>query len=255
MNKPDGQIYVGTSGWAYDHWKGPFYPRDLPDARMLEYYAGQFRSVEINNSFYRLPERRTLRHWYSATPDDFLFTAKASRYITHMKKLRDPGKTVGAFLERISLLEDKLGPILFQLPPHWRCNTERLSEFLDGLSSDFRYAFEFRDPSWLVPETLALLARHNAAFCIYELEGYTTPEEITADLVYVRLHGPGAAYQGSYRARDLARHARRFREWSRTGKSVYCYFDNDQAGYAARNAGHLRTQLATSRSEALAPDR
>lgn len=244
MNKPGGQIHIGTSGWSYAHWKGPFYPPDLPDARMLEYYARHFHSVEINSSFYRLPEPRTLRDWYADTPSDFLFTAKASRYITHMKKLREPRKTVHAFLERISLLDDKLGPILFQLPPHWHCNTDRLHTFLENLSSTFRYAFEFRDPGWLVPETLELLARYHAAFCIYDLQGYTTPDEITADHIYVRLHGPEDAYQGSYSERILAQRAARFREWSRTGKTVYCYFDNDQSGYATRNAGRLQTLLA-----------
>lgn len=243
MKKPLGQIHVGTSGWSYAHWKGPFYPPDLPDAHRLRYYAQHFRSVEINSSFYRLPEPQTLRNWYAGTPDDFLFAAKASRYITHMKKLREPQKTVRAFLNRISLLEDKLGPILFQLPPHWRCNTERLRVFLESLSSAFRYAFEFRDPSWLVPGTLELLARHRAAFCIYDLEGVATPDEITADHVYVRLHGPGAAYQGSYNERALARRAAGFREWSRAGKTIYCYFDNDQSGYAAANAARLQTLL------------
>ena len=193
----DSHIHVGTSGWSYDHWKGPFYPGNLPGNRMLEYYAQHFRSVEINCSFYRLPEKKTLQHWYECTPDDFLFTAKASRYITHMKKLKDPQESVPVFLDRISLLKDKLGPILFQLPPRWRFNATRLGAFLDSLSNEFRYAFEFRDHSWLNREALELLARHNMSFCIYELEGFVTPDEITADHIYVRLHGPGDAYQGS----------------------------------------------------------
>jgi uncharacterized protein YecE (DUF72 family) len=243
MRKQHRHIHIGTSGWSYDHWKGPFYPEGLPGKRMLEYYAQHFRSVEINSSFYRLPEKKTLQHWYECTPDDFLFTAKASRYITHMKKLREPQKTVPPLLDRISMLEDKLGPILFQLPPHWRFNAERLSSFLDSLSNEFRYAFEFRDQSWLNRQTFELLARHNMSFCIYELAGFTAPEEITADYIYVRLHGPGDAYQGSYSGKALSAWARTLADRARRGINVYCYFDNDQLGYAAKNAGQLQEIL------------
>jgi uncharacterized protein YecE (DUF72 family) len=243
MRKQCRHIHIGTSGWSYDHWKGPFYPGDLPGKRMLEHYAQHFRSVEINSSFYRLPEKKTLQHWYACTPNDFLFTAKASRYITHMKKLMEPQKTVPPFLNRISMLEDKLGPILFQLPPHWRFNAERLSTFLDSLSNEFRYAFEFRDQSWLNRQTFELLARHNMSFCIYELDGFTTAEEITANYIYVRLHGPGDAYQGSYSNKVLSGWAGTFTDWAQRGNTVYCYFDNDQLGYAARNAGQLQKML------------
>ena len=244
MVEQDRHIHIGTSGWSYDHWKGPFYPGDLPNSRMLEYYAQHFRSVEINSSFYRLPEKKTLQHWYECTPNDFLFSAKASRYITHMKKLREPNKTVPPFLKRISTLNGKLGPILFQLPPRWRFNEARLREFLGSLSKEFRYAFEFRDHGWLNPRTFELLAQHNMSFCIYELEGFTTPAEITADYIYVRLHGPGDAYQGSYTDKALAGWAGTFMDRARQGKTVYCYFDNDQLGYAAKNAARLRNILS-----------
>ena len=244
MKNQDRKIHTGTSGWSYDHWKGPIYPKVLPTNQMLEYYTQHFRSVEINNSFYRLPDKKTLRHWYDSTPDDFLFTAKASRYITHMKKLVKPQKTVPAFMDRISMLDDKLGPILFQLPPRWRFNAERLSTFLDSLSNGFRYTFEFRDHSWLNREVFELLTRHNAAFCIYELEGFCTPEVITADFIYVRLHGPDGAYQGSYSHKALSTWAETFMEWVSQGKIVYCYFDNDQLGYAAKNADQLQKILS-----------
>jgi uncharacterized protein YecE (DUF72 family) len=244
MTKKDGQIHIGTSGWSYDHWKGPFYPKALPTDQMLEYYAQHFRSVEINSSFYRLPEKKTLQRWYECTPHDFLFTAKASRYITHMKKLRDPQKTVPAFLKRISALDDKLGPILFQLPPRWHFNETRLCDFLDSLSNEFRYAFEFRDQSWLNRQTFELLARHNMAFCIYELEGFITPDEITADYIYVRLHGPGEAYQGSYRLKVLSARAEMFTNRAHRGNTVWCYFDNDQRGYAVKNTGQLQKILS-----------
>jgi uncharacterized protein YecE (DUF72 family) len=244
MSKQHRKIHIGTSGWSYEHWKGPFYPHDLTGSEMLTFYAQHFRSVEINSSFYRLPEKNTLQHWYENTPDDFLFAAKASRYITHMKKLREPRKTVPVFLKRIALLGDKLGPILFQLPPRWQFNASRLHDFIVSLSPEFHYAFEFRDHSWLNQQVFDLLAGHNMALCIYQLEGYTSPAEITADWTYVRLHGPDAAYQGSYGSRALSRWSDSIARWAKGGNRVYCYFDNDQAGYAAANAGQLDRMLS-----------
>jgi uncharacterized protein YecE (DUF72 family) len=204
-------------------------------------------SVEINNSFYHLPEKETLRRWRDLVPDSFVFTAKGSRYITHLKKLKDPEEGLSNFLERISVLEDHLGPILFQLPPRWRFNAQRLAAFLDKLSSDFRYAFEFRDRSWLNEQSYALLARNRAAFCIYELDGFVSPKELTADFIYIRLHGPDGPYQGSYDNRTLSGWARAFSTWSAQGRNVHCYFDNDENGYAARNALHLHSILRRGR--------
>lgn len=236
-------IHIGTSGWSYDHWKGPFYPGDLSSDHMLAYYSRYFSSVEINNSFYHLPEKQTLEHWRSTVPKHFLFTAKVSRYITHMKKLKDPAESVSTFLQRISTLEDKLGPILFQLPPRWRFNAERLSTLLGILSRDFRYAFEFRDTSWLNEQTYELLSRYNAAFCIYELDGFLSPKKITADFVYIRLHGPDGPYQGSYNTPTLSGWAGALSTWLRQGLMIYCYFDNDEIGYAAQNAYQLQAML------------
>jgi uncharacterized protein YecE (DUF72 family) len=237
-------IHIGTSGWSYDHWKGPFYPAQLPGNRMLDYYAQRLHSVEINSSFYRLPQPQTLQHWYDSTPDDFHFTVKASRYITHMKKLREPQKTLPDLLERVSSLGDKLGPILFQLPPHWHFNGKRLGDFLATLSNEFRYAFEFRDRSWINEHTCELLSQHAAAFCIFELDGFLSPQPVTTDFIYVRLHGPGAAYQGSYSQQTLAGWAETFSGWAHQGLSTHCYFDNDQHGYAVQNALLLQTMLS-----------
>jgi uncharacterized protein YecE (DUF72 family) len=237
------RIHIGTSGWSYDHWKGPFYPEHLAGERMLGYYAGYFRSAEINNSFYHLPAKATLKLWHDATPKDFLFAAKASRYITHMKKLRDPGQSVSAFLKRIRLLGDKLGPILFQLPPRWHFDRGRLAAFLEALSTEFRYAFEFRDRSWLNAEACELLSRHAAAFCIYELDGFLSPKEVTTDLVYVRLHGPDGPYRGNYDDTILSGWTATLAHWAAQNRSVYCYFDNDERGYAALNAGRLQAML------------
>jgi len=242
MTKRD--VHIGTSGWSYDHWKGPFYPQALPTDQMLEYYMRHFRSVEINSSFYRLPDKKTLRHWYESTPDDFRFTVKASRYITHMKKLGEPRKTVPVLLDRVSSLGDKLGPILFQLPPRWHFNGTRLGDFMDTLSHEFRYTFEFRDQSWLNEQTFELLSRHSAAFCIYELDGFLAPKQITTDFIYVRLHGPDGAYQGSYDGQTLASWADAFSTWARNGQTIYCYFDNDQCGYAVQDALRLQAMFS-----------
>jgi len=244
VNKPPAQLHIGTSGWSYDHWKGPFYPEHLPGSRMLEYYAQRLNCVEINSSFYRLPRQQILQQWYNSTPDNFLFTVKASRYITHMKKLGEPRKTVPVLLDRVSTLGDKLGPILFQLPPRWHFNGARLDDFLNILSNDFRYVFEFRDRSWLNEQTFESLSRHAAAFCIYELDGYLSPKQITTDFIYVRLHGPDGAYQGSYDEQTLDGWAGAFSTWARNGQAIYCFFDNDEYGYAVQDALRLQAMFS-----------
>ncbi len=235
-------VRIGTSGWHYKHWRGPFYPEQCSAPRMLEHYLCHFDTVEINNSFYKLPSTETFQCWREATPRDFCFAVKASRFITHNKKLADPENALQNFLPRAEALGDKLGPVLFQLPPKWNINLERLEQFLRVLPKGKRrrYAFEFRNPTWLTQGTYELLTRHNAAFCIFELAGFMTPLEITADWTYIRLHGPGGKYQGSYSTAQLRDWANRLREWSRKLRAVYLYFDNDQAGYAAQNALELK---------------
>jgi uncharacterized protein YecE (DUF72 family) len=242
MAKP-GRILIGTSGWHYTHWKGPFYPDNLPAEGFLEFYCRRFQTVEINNSFYKLPEASTLRSWRETAPPGFIFAAKGSRFITHMKKLKDPEGPLATFWDRMAVLGDKLGPVIFQLPPRWSFNPARLRAFLAALPGRRRYALEFRDPSWINAEALEGLAEHNAAFCIYELAGYLSPKEVTADFVYIRLHGPGAAYQGSYDTQTLAGWAGAISSWAAQGKEVFCYFDNDEAGYAALNALELQEML------------
>lgn len=238
-----GKLHIGTSGWNYDHWKGPFYPENMAANKMLEHYTMHFKSVELNNSFYHLPKRETLTRWRELSPVGFSFSAKASRYITHMKKLKDPEASIKRFFERITALEEKLGPILFQLPPHWQFNQQRLLQFLNSLSQDFRYSFEFRDPSWINDDTFELLTRFDAAFCIYDLDGYLAPKEITTDLVYIRLHGPNGPYQGNYHQHALSGWAGAICAWIRQGLSVYCYFDNDESGHAPKNALALQSML------------
>jgi uncharacterized protein YecE (DUF72 family) len=241
--KASSSVFVGTSGWSYDHWTGPFYPLDLASEHRLEHYARHLGSAEINNSFYHLPSEKTVAAWRETAPEGFIFAAKASRYITHVKKLKDPHKGVPRFLERISLLGDRLGPILFQLPPRWGFNAARLERFLASLSRDFRYAFELRDHSWLNHDAYELLHRYVAAFCIYELDSFLSPKEMTTDFVYIRLHGPGGPYQGRYDQQTLAGWAGAISTWAKQGLRVYCYLDNDEAGHAVRNAIELQAML------------
>lgn len=240
-----GVIRIGTSGWHYAHWRGTFYPADLPTSAWLAYYRERFDTVEINNSFYRLPSEATLALWRDAVPPGFTFAAKASRYLTHTKKLKDPEGPLHTLLPRLEVLGATLGPILFQLPPRWRCNLERLETFLAVLPATHRYAFEFRDPSWHVPAVYDLLRRHGMAFCAYDLSAFQAPLVVTADFAYVRLHGPGpGAYQGSYPQEQLAVWARRIRDWDRELAAVYVYFDNDERGFAVHDALRLRRLLA-----------
>jgi uncharacterized protein YecE (DUF72 family) len=235
--------YIGTSGWHYPHWQAVFYPPGLPSGSWLDYYTRHFTTVEINASFYRLPSLATARAWRDAAPAGFTFAIKASRYITHMKKLREPRRTLRAFLAVARVLGKKCGPLLFQLPPRWRCNPARLAAFLELLPAHRECAFEFRDPSWHNPEIYALLQRHNAAFCIHELAGFESPQVLTADFAYIRLHGPAAyAYGGCYSHTALAGWADRIRGWKQL-RRVYVYFDNDEAGYAVQNALELRRLL------------
>ncbi|MCU1275999.1 MAG: hypothetical protein JWO48_3430 [Bryobacterales bacterium] len=237
------EIRIGTSGWHYKHWKGPFYPPDLPASKMLEYYLRHFDTVEINNTFYRLPSETALATWRDSTPATFRFAVKGSRYLTHMKKLSDPEAGLEKFLSCAKILGHKLGPILFQLPPFLDAKPERLDAFLAALPRSLRCAFEFRHPGWHNPAIYDLLRSYNAAFCIFDIAGFQSPIEVTADFAYVRLHGPGGRYQGSYSHASLERWAEHIRAWRKRLKAVYVYFDNDQTGYAPQNALELKRLL------------
>jgi uncharacterized protein YecE (DUF72 family) len=236
-------VHIGTSGWHYRHWRGPFYPHDLGAEGFLAYYAARLHTVEINNSFYRLPSEQALRAWRDIAPPGFIFAVKASRFITHRKKLKDPERSLAPFLERIALLGEQLGPILFQLPPRWHFDAARLTAFLAALPAAHRYTLELRDRSWINDRALGLLSAHNVAFCIFELDGYLSPQGVTADFVYIRLHGPGGPYQGRYDDRTLTAWAEAIAAWSQQGREVFCYFDNDEAGYATHNALQVQNLL------------
>jgi uncharacterized protein YecE (DUF72 family) len=232
-------IHIGTSGWHYNHWRGRFYPEKFPAAKMLDFYAQHFGTVEINNSFYRLPPENAVKAWRDSTPRSFHFAIKGSRYLTHMKKLNDPEQGIARFMERADLLGAKLGPILFQLPPGWELNLPRLEEFLEALPPRHHHAFELRNETWRTEQVYRILRRHKAAFCIYELAGYHSEFTLTANFAYVRLHGPGGAYAGSYDDDRLSKWADRIREWRHDLRAIYVYFDNDQAAHAVENARRL----------------
>jgi uncharacterized protein YecE (DUF72 family) len=240
MATTSGRIRIGTSGWSYGHWLGTFYPKGTRPPDFLAVYADRFDSVEINRTFYKLPTVSTMAAWRAQSPSHFLFAAKASRYLTHRKKLKNPEEPIGRLLGCVEALEQKLGPVLFQLPPRWRANPDRLEHFLAQLPDTHRYTFEFRDPSWHDDRILELLSKRGAAFCIFDLAGKPSPVEVTARFVYMRLHGPGGAYQGSYDDQTLSNWARRILDWSEQGRDVYCYFDNDEKAYAPHDALRLK---------------
>lgn len=236
------KIHIGTSGWHYKHWLDDvFYPSGTKPAQMFEFYARYFDTVEINNSFYHLPSATTFDNWRDSSPPNFLFAVKASRFITHMKKLKDPKPSSEKFFAVADRLGKKLGPILFQLPPRWKVNVERFAEFLESLPKGHKYVFEFRDETWFVPEIYALMRRHKAAFCIHDFSDMKVPHEITAPFTYIRFHGPTVAkYFGSYSTAELRAWAERIADWSRQLSAAYIYFNNDPGGEAVKNAIELK---------------
>jgi uncharacterized protein YecE (DUF72 family) len=242
-------IHIGTSGFYYNHWVGNFYPEDLKKKDWFEYYQKHFKTLELNAPFYRLPKHETFSNWRAKTPDDFLFSIKASRYITHIKKLLDPETGLNNLFERIDLLEEKLGPILFQLPPAFKYESKRFKNFLDALPQGYRMVFEFRNHSWYNEEVYELLKENNHAFCIYELEYHMSPIIATADWVYIRLHGPEGKYQGLYSDSALGWWAKQLQKWQKEKKDVYIFFDNDQNGYAAFNALRLQELVGIKKNE------
>ncbi len=233
------RIHVGTSGWYYDHWKGAFYPETLSKNDYLDFYSEFFPTLEINHSFYQLPPGKLLVKLRDTVPDSFVFSVKANRYITYIKKLKDARTSLEPFLKRVDILGEKLGPILFQLPPQWSFNRERLSLFLQALPSGYRYAFEFRDASWFKPETYEMLTAHNAALSIYQVGNRTSPQIVTADFVYIRLQG-SRMEKGEYDPEVLSEWAGTLSTLAEKGKEIFCYFDGDETGCAAREAVKLK---------------
>ncbi len=232
------KCYIGTSGWNYDHWKGMFYPPHLSASSWLEFYARQFDTVEINYSFYRLPERVVFETWRSEVPENFTFAVKASRYLTHLKKLKDPREPLERIVTNARGLGDKLGPILYQLPPHWNANLQRLREFIAVLPSDVRHVIEFRDPSWLADEVFDLLQEHSIGYCIMSAPDLPRVMQVTANFAYIRMHSGGYGTEGNYEEPQLEWWAERVSEFAR-GVDVYVYFNNDYKGFAVQNAQRM----------------
>lgn len=234
-----GTLRIGCSGWYYPEWVGHFYPPDTPRKELLRAYACRFSTTEINSSFYRVPTEGTVRRWHDETPDGFLFAWKASRFITHRKRLRDVGDSIAKLMGRMEGLREKCGPVLWQLPPLLRRDDDRFAAFLWLLPKRHLHAVEFRDRSWYVEPVFDLLRSRNVALCMSDHRDAPAPHTPTARHVYVRLHGPGGGYSGSYRKPALAGWADEIVQWRRAGRSVFVYFDNDPGAAAPRNARTL----------------
>ena len=240
-------IWIGTSGWTYPHWQKAFFPDNLPSAERLHFYAKHFNSVEVNTTFYGTPKRSTVLAWHEAVPSGFRFAIKASRFITHNKKLLHPRKSSIKLFRAIEPIAEQVAAVLFQLPPWFGADADRLRKFLAKMPSDYRYAFEFRHDSWFCDEIYDVLHKAKAALCFWELKGKFSPLEITDGFVYVRLHGPQThAYRGSYPSQTLHRWKQRVQKWRQNRKDVLFYFDNDEKGYAPHDALRLSKSLSIS---------
>lgn len=236
LSKTPGKFRVGTSGYQYDHWKGTFYPEDINKKDWFNFYADKFDTVEINNTFYNLPEKSTFENWKSKAPEEFCYVLKFSRFGSHLKKLKDPENSVGNFLARANILGSLLGPILVQLPPGWHVNPERLDQFLSYAPKEKKWALEFRDPTWLCDEVYEILSNHDAALCIHDMiENH--PEIITTDWTYFRFHGRNG---GDYPHQYLSARAEKITEHLSEQRDVWAFFNNDAHGYAVENALDLR---------------
>jgi uncharacterized protein YecE (DUF72 family) len=238
-------VRIGCSGWNYGHWRERFYPKGLPARRWLEHYATVFDTVEVNNTFYRLPRREAVAGWVEQTPDGFLFAVKASRFLTHMKRLTDMAGGVERFYERIGPLVDtpKMGPVLWQLPERFHRNDERLASALGDLPPG-RHCFEFRHPSWFTDDIYTLLGDHGVALVIGDHpERPFQTYELTADWTFVRFHHGSRGRNGNYSGGELETWKRRIAAW-RDRVEVFAYFNNDWNAYAVENARTLRAGLS-----------
>ncbi len=244
------RYWIGTSGWAYPHWRGVFYPPDLRQREWFAFYARRFATVELNNTFYRLPRDQTWEHWRRQAPAGFRYAVKGNRFVTHMKRLRDCAEPVETFLKRADLLGEHLGAVLWQLPPQMKCDLERLASFLALLPSDPPQVFEFRHQEWLRPDTFAALRRHNVGFCAYHMVDHETPLEATTQVAYLRFHGSDTLYAGRYSDGQLAAWAERLCALPDHVHDIYAYFNNDAFGYAIENADTLRGLLREAGEDA-----
>ena len=238
------RILIGTSGWSYKSWRGPFFPNEVMVKHHLQFYATLFDSAELNGVFYRTPTLAAVRGWRDNTPDDFVFAWKASKFITHWKRLSDKSRNSLALIDqRLKILGPKAGPVLFQLPPQFAANPDRLDRFMKLVPKRWRVSFEFRHDSWYCNEVFKLLRKHDVALCISDHADAPAPWQVTAPFVYVRGHGPTGRYKGHYSKKTLRAWARKIRAWKRGRKDVYVYFDNDQKSAAPADALKLARVL------------
>jgi len=235
--------YIGTSGWHYDHWQDRFYPKTLTKAKWLEFYASHFTTVELNNSFYRLPSETAFTTWHDSSPANFTFAVKVSRFITHIKRLRNSEEAVDNFISRAKILGEKLGPLLYQLPPNMHRNDEILESFLSTLPQGMKHVFEFRHQSWLEDKVFEILHKHNIGFCVFDMPSVSCPLVATADFAYIRFHGSTGLYFSCYSDEELADWAKRLANLARNLEAIYIYFNNDAEAFAVRNAITLRRYL------------
>jgi len=250
-NKDKTGIRIGTSGWTYNGWRGPFYPADLPKKVWLNWYATQFPAAEVNFSFYRTPSLEAVTAWHKATPRDFVFAWKASKFISHWKRLNPDTcqNSIDLMVTRLKGLKEKAGPVLFQLPPHFEANCDRLAKFLRMLPPRYRYAVEFRHPSWYAPQVIDVLREYDASLCLSDHHHAPAPWIVTAGHVYVRGHGPGGRYKDNYAEGTLREWADHIRKWRRQGRTVFAFFDNDQKSAAPADARRLMALLGVERDD------
>ncbi len=249
--KRKGNVFIGTSGYNYNHWsKGVFYPENLKQKEWLEYYAKFFKTVELNVTFYRLPHEKAFESWKKRTPSNFSFAIKGSRFITHIKRLKDVEEPLENFFNRASLLRKKLSVVLWQFPPNFRINAERLDSFLKNLKKykNIRHAYEFRHESWFNNEIIELLEKNKCSFCLADWPEFDVKIPVMGNFVYVRRHGTGGElYGGCYSDFQLKKDAAMIKEWMYQGKNIYIYFNNDAHGWAIQNAITLQKILKSSR--------
>jgi len=234
---------VGTSGWYYRDWVGRFYPRELDSSGFLNYYSRFFDTVELNGVFYRLPQPTAVKQWYERSPKNFIFAYKGSRFLTHIKKLKDPQEPLRLMFKRADLLKEKLGPVLFQLPPSWPVQIPRLKIFLEVLPRGYDCTMEFRHASWFTDEVYDLLEKHGVGLCQYDMKGEASPDRLTSRLVYVRMHGSEQKYAGNYTAAALDGWIRKIKRWEKDRRQIFIYFNNDIRGHAIKNAVELKKKL------------
>ena len=237
-------IRIGCSGWNYKHWRGAFYPAGLPQRLWFAFYAEHFDTVEINNSFYRLPRAKTFEAWRAQAPPGFCYAVKANRFLTQAKKLKECEEPLQRMMAPFRALGDRLGPILYQLPPRFRINLERLEDFLKLAPKDVTNVFEFRDASWYVPETFALLERHGASFCAHDMAGSASERIAVGPIAYVRFHGATGKYRGRYPDEALLGWTDWLAAQARAGRPAWVYFNNDTHAAAIHDAQILKAMVA-----------